>query len=494
MRVIQYRPSRRGVSTRKKWKKPALWTGASLLTLLVLANGIMWLTYRGRVLPNVSVGAIPAGNIAYADLSDRISVDELLSDTIALEKDSQKKELNPQELGITVDWSATEERLKSQRTWLPLLQLVRHKTVSLELTVDEATFETVQANLAADFTKQPQPERIVFSGSDFEIAPPETGYKLDEANFQQELIATLERGQSTLQVPTETLEPDRTTGGLDADLQALRKKLSTSVKFSVNGNTVEPQAANKGAWFAASGRTMTLSPENTKAYVRTLDASASNLTNAADAVQYALEKNVATTFVLGTSKTPVKYTYCAAGKGVDQSHMYGFFIKTAAVLGDPRGWSAGDKVVFERVETGCDFSLWLSAPSQMTSFGGVCDDYYSCRSGRNVIINFDRWQGATPPWNAAGGNLEDYRVMVTNHEVGHWLGFGHRNCTGPGQPAPVMQQQSIDLQGCSFNPWPTQAELSSLKQARGIAMLPAREDYVAAGATNSCCACGRCAS
>jgi hypothetical protein len=104
----------------------------------------------------------------------------------------------------------------------------------------------------------------------------------------------------------------------------------------------------------------------------------------------------------------------------------------------------------------------------MTSFGGVCDSYYSCRSGRNVVINFDRWQGATDPWNAAGGSLEDYRVMVTNHETGHWLGFGHAFCPGAGQPAPVMQQQSISLQGCTFNPWPTASELAAAKSARGL--------------------------
>jgi hypothetical protein len=49
--------------------------------------------------------------------------------------------------------------------------------------------------------------------------------------------------------------------------------------------------------------------------------------------------------------------------------------------------------------------------------------------------------------------------MVINHEVGHFIGFGHASCGGAGQPAPVMQQQSISLQGCKFNPWPTASEL-----------------------------------
>lgn len=79
--------------------------------------------------------------------------------------------------------------------------------------------------------------------------------------------------------------------------------------------------------------------------------------------------------------------------------------------------------------------------------------------GDTVIINDDRWAGASDAWNSSGGSLRDYRHMVVNHEVGHWLGHGHSNCSKSGAKAPVMQQQSINLQGCVFNPWPLSEEL-----------------------------------
>jgi hypothetical protein len=63
--------------------------------------------------------------------------------------------------------------------------------------------------------------------------------------------------------------------------------------------------------------------------------------------------------------------------------------------------------------------------------------------------------------------LRDYRHMVVNHEAGHFLGFGHANCGGPGQLAPVMQQQSINLQGCQHNPWPLQWERQRLASRLG---------------------------
>jgi hypothetical protein len=153
-------------------------------------------------------------------------------------------------------------------------------------------------------------------------------------------------------------------------------------------------------------------------------------------------------------------TYDVSTKGVITASLAEFKTQANATLNDGRGWSRLG-VSFQEVASGGAFTLVLSEASQMTSFSSGCGVDYSCRAGRYVIINQDRWQGATPSWNNAGGSLRDYRHMVVNHETGHWLGHGHASCSGAGQPAQVMQQQSIDLQGCSFNAWPTAGELWS---------------------------------
>ena len=125
---------------------------------------------------------------------------------------------------------------------------------------------------------------------------------------------------------------------------------------------------------------------------------------------------------------------------------------------DPRGWR-GKGVRFVRVERRGSFTLVLAEASSVPGFSSGCSSTYSCRVGRYVIINQTRWNRATPPWNAGGGSLRDYRHMVVNHETGHWLGYGHAGCPGRGKLAPVMMQQSKGLDGCRFNPWPTQREL-----------------------------------
>ena len=93
----------------------------------------------------------------------------------------------------------------------------------------------------------------------------------------------------------------------------------------------------------------------------------------------------------------------------------------------------------------------LAQASLVPTYSRSCSALYSCRVGRNVIINVDRWRSGA---RAFPGSLAQYRQMVLNHETGHWLGLGHASCPGRGRPAPVMQQQSKGMQGCTPNAWP----------------------------------------
>lgn len=169
------------------------------------------------------------------------------------------------------------------------------------------------------------------------------------------------------------------------------------------------------------------------------------------AAQAAQAKKAATTMTV---------TYDVTTKGAVYASLSEFKLQANQTLNDGRGW-ARMNVKFVEVASDGMFTLVLSEASQLPTFSSGCNAEYSCRAGRYVIINQDRWMGATPSWNNVGGSLRDYRHMVVNHETGHWLGHGHANCSGAGQRAAVMQQQSIDLQGCSFNAWPTASELWS---------------------------------
>jgi hypothetical protein len=145
------------------------------------------------------------------------------------------------------------------------------------------------------------------------------------------------------------------------------------------------------------------------------------------------------------------------GIGVDGA---AFAAAVEATLGDPRSWGNGGRMSFQRVglaETAAgafDFKVSLVSPGSMEKYcpGVGTGGYTSCRYGDRAVINLARWATAVPHYD---GDIATYRQYVVNHEVGHALGNrAHPPCPGAGQLAPVMQQQTLGLDGCLKNAWP----------------------------------------
>ena len=127
-----------------------------------------------------------------------------------------------------------------------------------------------------------------------------------------------------------------------------------------------------------------------------------------------------------------------------------------ATLANPASWAGSGRWSVQRV-AGEDADLVIRLATSAT-VGTVCEAagledaaYSSCRTGHLVMINLDRWLRAVPDYQ---GDVALYRQYVINHEVGHGLGLGHQACPGQGRPAPVMQQQTLGLNGCLPNGWP----------------------------------------
>ena len=131
-----------------------------------------------------------------------------------------------------------------------------------------------------------------------------------------------------------------------------------------------------------------------------------------------------------------------------------------ATLTDARGWArAGFQLV--RDDRAGPYRIVLAEGDEVDQLCLPYDTYgkYSCQNGPVVVLNADRWRSATPQWS---GDLATYRQMLVNHEVGHLLGQKHPRpqCPRPGELAPVMNQQSTELDGCLPNPWPLDWEVA----------------------------------
>jgi hypothetical protein len=163
-----------------------------------------------------------------------------------------------------------------------------------------------------------------------------------------------------------------------------------------------------------------------------------------------------TSHVAGTG--PLKRFIVEVEDGIDVAGD-GFATAVEATLSDPRSWGAGGRMSFQRVGAAqaaahdFDFRVTLVSPGNMETYcpGVGTGGYTSCRYGDRAVINLARWATAVPDYQ---GDITTYRLYVVNHEVGHVLGNGHQACPGPGLTAPVMQQQTLGLQGCVKNPWP----------------------------------------
>jgi hypothetical protein len=147
-----------------------------------------------------------------------------------------------------------------------------------------------------------------------------------------------------------------------------------------------------------------------------------------------------------------------------------FAAKVDGILAAPQSWIAsgehpvtdpaegmtGASWSFRRV-SGSDYSvrIRLATPDTVDRLCGAVgldtQGQYSCRYGKTLMINLRRWlKGAAGfPIDVAG-----YRHMVINHEMGHFLGFNHMKCPGSGKLAPVMQTQTVALNGCVPNAYP----------------------------------------
>lgn len=137
---------------------------------------------------------------------------------------------------------------------------------------------------------------------------------------------------------------------------------------------------------------------------------------------------------------------------IDAERFGEFVLRT---LNDERSWPGTMSVSFARTDTDPDFRVLLATPETVDA---ECDPLptggeYSCATGSAAVLNAMRWTEAVEPYQEPGASLTDYRRYLVNHEVGHLLGHDHVECPEAGEPAPVMQQQSISLGECEPNGW-----------------------------------------
>jgi len=441
--------------------------------LFVVANVGLLVAYNGRTYPNTTIGGHHIGSVSSDQLQANLKKVALLPKEVSFTQDKTTAKATTKALGVTIDYQKLQNDAISQRSWLPVANLIQKHGVALALKQDQSSLQSVLTSTITVFDRAPADARIIWQGSAFTIKSDVAGRKVDVGATKDQLLKRLSKGQSSVSVATKVAGAAITGASLNDELQKLNQKAKLSIALQYNGQTKKLSSTEIAGLYTEQAGAPAISDAAILTAVNNAGSAwgivVENQNAAASAIKSALDGQKDTVITLVAAPKAAKTIhYCTSVRGVSESLIPELDAKLKSTYADSRGWSLSGLVRFEKVQSGCELRVWLSAADQMSSFGAICDSLWSCAVTPNVVINYDRWTQTSPAWQASNGNVDEYRSMVINHETGHWFGFYHSDCGGAGQIAPVMQQQSINLQGCSFNAWPTSGEQAQLKQRLGL--------------------------
>ncbi len=456
----------------KRRKKIALFCIGAFLLLYLVATIATWALYQHKFFPRSTYSGTNVGNSMFNEQSLKRNLPE----KIELSTPKGRLTVSPIDLGLSANSRQSLDNLKKERRLQPLLifRLIQKHHYQLAANIEDTAYTNFLKNSLGKYEQTPKNAHLVVVTETVKAEAAEAGKRVKYDDFKQRLQNQLTSSTTPMTVPFETYQADIQAASLQPKADSLNKAMGQVIKIQYTGGEYTTTKLEKAGWLSASGNELAFDRAKVADFLTALQIRLgqswdNNIAVAGQITEKLTGGSGLTVSMHDKPKAVRNYGYCIALKNVGENFRTSFAAKVHSTYSDTRGWGLNGKIDFSEVSSGCDFTVWLAAASDITGFSpGVCDSYYSCTVSPNVIINFDRWQGATDPWNTAGGTLEDYRVMVLNHETGHWLGFGHRNCPGAGQPAPVMQQQSVSLQGCTFSPWPAAYELTALAQLKGV--------------------------
>lgn len=446
----------------------------SIITLLAFAalNGLIALYYSGRTYPRATVAGVSMGNVAYGNIERKAAQLQLLPDKVTLAYEDKKAEASLKDLGISSDIGRTKASLGSSRSWLPVVNLFIQHRLAAPAKVDDIVLQKKAETLVPAFHQAPTNAGLELANARFQVVDGKDGYDLSISRLKNALLNGLDTANRTITAPVTMKSPEYSNADAKRDANSFQNQLETPIIYKAGATEIKPGPNDIAGWFVRSGSTYTLDDFTIRVFIAQKGANAgvrhNDLAGAAAQTRQALATKKPLTLTLQPYATSKTYRYCVGLKGVDAAHSQTFENQLRETYADIRGWSLEGQVVYVQADTACDFTVWLTRADLMPTFGAICDPEWSCRVGPNVVINFTRWQETSPAWKASNGPLVGYRHMVINHETGHWFEFHHSNCPGLGQPAPVMQQQSIDLAGCGFNPWPTANEKAVFARSIGL--------------------------
>ena len=170
----------------------------------------------------------------------------------------------------------------------------------------------------------------------------------------------------------------------------------------------------------------------------------------------------------------VTYDVQAEGASVTSFEVSLLAHRAEEALYAEEGWNIRHRLLIEQVDSGGDFTLFLTDEDLVDEKAPVCTEAWSCTVGNDLFINRDNFFDPPATWEDRARSA--YQRYVVLHETGHWLDFdGTADSDDPRHynddkycadlRAPTMKQQSIDTGDCLTNVYPLPFERDCVEEA-----------------------------
>lgn len=178
-----------------RWLSRAKWTyiAAGVFMFLAVLYGVDLVTSLGKVPRGSEVAGVKVGSMDYSDAETKL-VDELgprLSDPIAIRAGVVSTELDPQQVGLSVDWRGTLDRAGEQplNPFTRLVSFFRSNEIGIESRIPDQRLTGYLETLAREADLDPREGAIWYDRADVKSILPRDGQSVRIEDSREAVLA-----------------------------------------------------------------------------------------------------------------------------------------------------------------------------------------------------------------------------------------------------------------------------------------------------------------
>lgn len=441
---------------------PKVWlAGLFTFALFLVLNIALQSYYSSRVYPGVRMASSNLGSISLSALHAQVSRIKPIS-TLSAVVGSETYQFNTSNLGTVNEAQAAREVWAAGRsTPLPIagvLETLLSKPIALPRQLSNVAVSSLADNLVSRVDRSASNAvPIIDQGQAFVISE-KSGSQLDPQRVASEIRLTYGYGPSFSMTP-DKVEPAVTSSAYANDLQIAQQILAQTFQLRMGNVVYSPTAVQVGSWiaFGGPGKGVSVNGLAVANYINSIvgkfdRAAATNaLVNALQlhqSLKYAIITGKSTPVPKLSSNAPTfpvaTFSYCLDASSTAEAKVLSSSASNA--FSDLAGWNLGGRLKFVQVSSNCNFGIDLMPASSMSSVSTACAGQTTCGVGSTLALNLSNWLAAPAAWI---GGIDSYREQMISHEVGHWLGFSHASCFAKSSPVPILEDPTVELDGCS---------------------------------------------